>query len=126
MNKALWTAQLIAGLFFLYTGVLHFIVPEGLPDAFAWMYDLSDTLHIVTGVAEILGGLGLILPAVTRIQPQLVPLAAAGLALLMAGAVVYHLGRGEYQNVVSNVLWIVVTGFIAWGRQTRVPITPRA
>ncbi len=126
MNKALWTAQVLAGLFFLYTGVLHFIVPEGLPDSFSWMYDLSDTMHLITGVAEILGGLGLILPAVTRIQPQLVPMAAAGLALLMAGAVVYHIGRGEYQNVVSNVLWIVVTGFIAWGRQTRIPIAPRA
>jgi len=126
VNKALWTAQVLAGLFFLYTGVLHFIVPEGLPATFEWMYDLSDTLHYVTGAAEILGGLGLLLPAFTRIQPQLVPMAAVGLALLMVGAVIYHLGRDEAQNVVSNVLWIVVTGFIAYGRWKVVPIEPKA
>lgn len=125
MNKALWVAQLLAGLFFLFVGALHFMVPEGLPSTFEWMYELSDTLHYVSGIAEILGGLGLILPAVTRIQPQLVPLAASGLALVMLGAVIYHLGRGEAVNVVSNVLWIIVTGFIAYGRWKLVPIEPK-
>ncbi len=126
MNKALWTIQVVAGVFFLYTGVLHFIVPEGLPSTFSWMYDLSDTLHFITGAAEILGGLGLLLPAFTRIQPQLVPLAAAGLALVMVGAVIYHAGRGELQNVFTNVLWFAATGFVAYGRWRRHPIEAKA
>lgn len=125
MNKGLWAAQILMGIFFIYVGVLHFIVPEGLPDAFSWMYDLSDTLHWISGTAEILGGLGLILPAVTGIMPQLVPLAAEGLIVVMVGAVIYHLARGEFQNVVSNLLWIAVGAFIAWGRTKRHPLPAR-
>ncbi|MDH3307977.1 MAG: DoxX family protein [Acidimicrobiia bacterium] len=125
MNKALWVAQILAGIFFLYVGVLHFIVPEGLPSTFSWMYDLSDVMHYISGTLEILGGLGLILPAVTRIQPQLVPVAAGGLALLMLSAVIFHIGRGEYGNVGSNVLWIIVTAFIAYGRTKVAPLQPR-
>lgn len=126
MNKALWTAQIVGGIFFLYVGVMHFIVPEGMPETFAWMYDLSDTLHYISGTAEILGGLGLILPAATRIMPQLTVYAAEGLALVMVGAVIYHIGRGEAFNIVSNVLWIAVMVFIAWGRYKAYPIQPKA
>lgn len=125
MNKALWTAQIVGAVFFVYTGVLHFIVPEGLPGPFEWMYDLSETMHYITGAAEILGGLGLVLPAVTRIQPRLVPMAAGGLVLLMVGAVVFHIGREEYSNVGSNVLWILVMVFVAYGRGKALPIEPR-
>lgn len=125
MNKVLWVLQIFAGLFFLGVGVSHFIVPDGLPAFMEWMYDLSDTLHLVSGTAEILGGLGLILPAVTRIQPQLVPLAAIGLAIVMASAVVWHINREEYQQVGSNVVWVVIMLFIAWGRGKAYPIAPK-
>jgi uncharacterized membrane protein len=125
MNKVLWVLQIFAGLFFVGVGVSHFIVPEGLPVFMEWMYDLDDTLHLVSGTAEILGGLGLILPAVTRIQPRLVPLAAVGLAIVMAGAVMWHIGREEYQNVGTNVVWVVILLFIAWGRGKVHPITPK-
>jgi uncharacterized membrane protein len=126
MNRLLWIAQIVAGIFFVFVGITHFLVPDGLPDMLSWMYDLSPAMHAVTGTAEILGGLGLILPAVTGIMPQLVPLAAAGLAVLMIGAVIYHVGRGEIANVGSNLLWIIVTGFIAWGRSKRHPIAARS
>lgn len=124
MNIALWIAQFVAGIFFVVFGALHFVLPEGLPAPMAWMYDLSPTLHLVSGIAEILGGLGLILPAVTRIMPQLVPLAAAGLVLVMVGAIAFHLNRGEYQQLPGNVLWLALTAFIAWGRRA-YPIAER-
>ena len=82
---------------------MHFIVPPGLPAQMAWMYDLPTWLHFVSGIAEILGGLGLILPAVTRVQTKLVPLAELGLTLVMIGAVIYHTRRGEYQNIGLNL-----------------------
>lgn len=125
MNRLLWVAQIVTGLFFILVGINHFVVPEGLPDMLSWMYDLSPAMHTLTGVAEILGGLGLILPAVTRKMPWLVPIAAIGLGLLMVGAIIYHVGRGEYSNIASNVLWVAVLGFIAYGRSKRYPIQPR-
>ena len=42
----------------------------------------------IIGVAEVLGGFGLILPGITRIQRRLTPIAAAGLASIMFGAVI--------------------------------------
>lgn len=126
-DKVLWVLQWLVGLYFITFGVLHLIVPEGLPGPISWMYDLSDTLHLVTGVAEILGGLGLILPALTRIIPILTPLAALGLAVVMLGAVVWHAGRrGEIQNVVVNLVNVVVLGYLAYGRWRLAPIEPRS
>lgn len=122
-HKVLWVLQVLLGIQFVAVGILHFVVPEGLPSTLEWMYDLSDTLHVVSGVAEILGGLGLILPAATRILPQLTVLAATGLLLVMVGAVIYHLGRDELTNVVGNVILAVLLGYVAYGRWRREPIT---
>ncbi|HSM46025.1 MAG TPA: DoxX family protein, partial [Acidimicrobiia bacterium] len=110
-NKVLWVLQWVVGSYFIVFGIMHFVVPEGLPDPLSWMYDLSDTLHVVAGVAEILGGLGLILPAVTRIFPTLTPLAALGLLIVMAGAVIWHVDRGELQNVAINIFNVVVLAY---------------
>lgn len=126
MNRALWIVQILLGVYFVAVGVMHFIVPEGLPDQMAWMYDLSTGLHVVSGAAEILGGLGLILPAVTGIRTELVPLAAVGLALVMVGAIIYHVGRSETQNILFNVVLIVVLGFVAYGRSVLHPHTSTA
>lgn len=126
MNKVLWVLQVVFGLYFVAVGISHFIVPDGLPAMMKWMYDLSDTLHRASGTAEILGGLGLILPAVTRVQPRLVPLAALGLAIVMAGAAVFHFGREEYQQIGTNLFVLVIMLIIAWGRGKAHPIAPKA
>ena len=124
-NTVLWVLQWLFGVYFIAIGILHFIVPEGMPAPMEWMYDLSDTLHVVVGIAEVLGGLGLILPSITRIQPQLTVYAAVGLLLVMVGAVVYHLDRGESQSVVTNVFIGAVMAFVAYGRWNLAPIPPR-
>ena len=126
MNIFLWILQIILGLYFFAIGIMHFIIPPGLPSAMAWMYELSPSLHYISGIAEILGGLGLILPAVTRIQTRLVPLAALGLSLVMVGAIVYHATRGEFQNIGFNVLLLAATAFVAYGRWKLVPQEDRS
>ncbi len=125
MNIALWILQILFGLYFFVIGVIHFIVPPGLPAPMVWMYDLSPWLHWFSGTVEILGGLGLILPGIFRIQTRLVPLAATGLALVMVGAVIYHVMRGEIQNVVTNLILIAIMAFIAYGRTKLAPLSDR-
>ena len=121
-NRTLWILQGVFGVYFLAIGIMHFIIPEGLPATMSWMYDLSDELHLASGVAEILGGLGLILPGLTKIRPELTTYAAIGLALVMVGAVIYHLGQeDQMQNVVFNVVLILIMGWIAYGR-TKTPL----
>lgn len=122
MHTRLWAAQIVVGLFFIVIGVLHLVVPDNLPGQLEWMYDLSENLHYLTGVAEILGGLGLILPGLTRRWTWLTPLAATGLILLMAGAIVWHLGREEFTNVATNVILVLALSFIAYGRWRAHPL----
>lgn len=124
-NILLWVLQWLFGVYFVIVGVMHFIVPDGLPGPMEWMYDLDDTIHIIVGIAEILGGLGLILPSVTRIQPQLTVWAAGGLVLVMAGAVIYHAGRGEGASLGQNILIGALLAFVAYGRWKLYPIPPR-
>lgn len=125
MNIFLWILQIALGLYFIAIGVMHFILPPGLPTTMAWMYELTPTLHYISGTAEILGGLGLILPGVTRIQTRLVPLAALGLSLVMLGAIVYHAIRGEFQNIGLNVILLATTAFVAYGRWKLKPLEDR-
>ena len=125
MNIILWVLQILFGLYFFAVGVMHFIIPPGLPAMMSWMYDLSPALHTISGIAEILGGVGLILPGLLRIQTRLVPLAAAGLAVVMVGAAVYHVLRGEFVNIGLNLLNAAVLAFVAYGRWKLEPLADR-
>lgn len=124
-NRVLWALQWIFGLYFIAIGVMHFVLPEGLPAQLDWMYDLDDTIHLISGTAEILGGLGLILPGLIRIQPMLTPIAALGLLVIMVAAMVWHLGREEYVNIGLNIVNAVALAYIAYGRARLEPIAPR-
>lgn len=124
-NKILWVLQWIFGVYFIAIGVMHFIVPEGLPDLMSWMYELSDNLHTVAGIAEILGGIGLILPSLTGSRPVLTVWAAIGLMGLMLGAIIWHIGREEFANIGVNVVNLLVLGYIAYGRSRLAPIAPK-
>jgi uncharacterized membrane protein len=116
VHRTAWVLQIVLGVYFVAIGVMHFIVPDGLPDQLDWMYELPTWLHYVSGAAEIAGGLGLILPGLTRIRPELVPAAAAGLVIVMLGAAVWHLPRGEMQNLVTNLLLAALLAFVAYVR----------
>jgi uncharacterized membrane protein len=126
MNILLWILQIVFGVYFIFIGVAHFIIPPNLPPPMHWMYELPFWLHVISGSAEILGGLGLILPGVTKIQTRLTPLAAAGLTLVMIGAMVYHLPRGEVQNIITNLVLAAIMAFIAYGRWKLSPLKDRS
>jgi uncharacterized membrane protein YphA (DoxX/SURF4 family) len=126
MNIVLWVLQVGLGVFFLFTGIQHFILPPGLPAPMAWMYDLPAGLHYFSGTAEILSALGLILPGLTRIQTRLTPLAAAGLVVVMLGAAAWHFPRGEYQNIFMNLVIAALAAFLAYARWRLVPLKDRA
>ena len=125
-NRGLWVLQVILGVYFVLVGIMHFAIPEGLPATMAWMYELSDGLHAVSGAAEILGGLGLILPGLTKIQPNLTVLAAFGLVIVMLGAAVWHIGRGETANIGMNLLVAALLFYVGYQRWKVTPLTGRA
>ena len=126
MNKLLWFLQVVVGAYFILIGAMHFVVPPGLPATMSWMYDLPQSIHYVSGAAEILGGLGLILPGLLCTQVGLTPLAALGLLLVMAAASVWHVTRGEYVNVVLAVALGSIAAFIAYARWRLRPLNSRS
>ena len=77
------------------------------------------------GISELLGGIGLLLPALLRIKPVLTPLAALGLFTVMVFALVYHITKGEYESLGMNVILGAIAFFIAWGRYKKVPIAEK-
>lgn len=118
MNLALWIAAALLALAFLATGLLKITQPKEklAASGLGWTEDFSPVAIKAIGVAEVLGAIGLILPAVLDVAPVLVPVAAAGLALVMVGAAITHLRRKETQMVAVNVVLLVLAVFVAWGR----------
>ena len=126
MNILLWVLQIILGVYFLFTGIIHFIIPPGLPAPMAWMYELPKGLHVFSGIAEILAGLGLILPGLTKIQTKLTSLAALGLVFVMIGAAIWHLTRNEPANIGMNLVLAVLSGFVAYARWKIRPLKTKS
>lgn len=80
----------------------------------------------IAGVAEVLGTVGLIAPAATRILPRLTPIAASGLVVTMIGATITNIIIGEYALVAQTVLIGALAGFVAWARFGHYAIAPKA
>jgi hypothetical protein len=127
INIGLWIVQGLLALTFAGTGVWKLATP--IPDLAAkmpWMGQVSPTFLYATAVFDLLGGLGVLLPAVTRIKPGLTVPAALGCVALQASAVVFHFSRGEAAKTPFNLLLVALSLFVAWGRRSRAPIPPRA
>ena len=91
----------------------------------AWVGRMPGGLVKFIGLAELAGGLGLILPAATRIKPMLTPLAAVGLVTVMVLAAGHHAVNGELAATPTNLILAALAGFIAFGRTRLAPISPR-
>jgi DoxX-like protein len=114
MKIAVWIASALLALFFLLVGGAKAFAPwEGLAAA---SMGVPVILLKIAGIAEILGAIGLILPEATGILPVLTPLAATGLALIMVGALVFHIRRNERPNIVVAIVLIALTTFVAVAR----------
>ena len=119
MNIALWIVQVLLGALFVFAGAMKFIMPvEEMTKQMPSMPGLF--LHFI-GVCELLGGLGLVLPAVFRVAVGLVPLAAAGLAVIMMGATVISLKIGPPAGALIPLVVGLLAVFVAWGRWRAVP-----
>jgi uncharacterized membrane protein len=117
MNVALWILQGVLAAFFLMAGVMKSTMPrERLIASLPWVEDFSTPAVRFIGGAELLGALGLILPAVTGIAPILTPIAASALAVVMVLAGFTHYRRREPSAGAFNAVVFVVAAMIAWGR----------
>src|SRR5690348_300931 len=90
-TRLLWTAQGFLAVVFLFTGGMKLLAPAAM---LAGPVALPIAFLRFIGAAEALGAIGLVAPGIFRIHTELTPLAATGLAMIMAGATVITLEGG--------------------------------
>ncbi|MBZ5521929.1 MAG: DoxX family protein [Acidobacteriia bacterium] len=118
INYTLWALQGLLALLFLFAGVTKLIMK---------MEPVAQQMHMPVlflrfiGVAETLGGLGLILPWLLRIRQGLTPLAAALLVIIMIGAVVVTLQTGTAVQAIFPLVSGILLAFVAYGRWKLAP-----
>lgn len=117
MNTALWIAQILLAVAFAGGGVLKLTKSkEELQPRMAYVEDFSAGTIRFIGAAELAAAIGLILPWALGIAEVLTPLAATGLVIVMAAAIVVHLRRKELQAIPLNIVLGGLALFVAVGR----------
>ena len=119
MSNALWIVAGLLAAVFLFAGSNKLLIPqEKLAKApgGGWVLDFSSGFVKALGAVEILGAIGLILPALLDIAPILVPVAAVGLALVMTGAAIVEFRRHEFTHALLNLTYLALAAFVAVGR----------
>jgi len=118
MNIALWIVQILLALLFLFAGGTKLLLPietltaMGPPNQVI----LPGLLLRFIGVCEVLGALGLVLPGLLHIRPKLTPLAAAGLLIIMIGAIIVTIMGPGVGAAVPPLVVGLLCAFVAYGR----------
>ena len=122
LNIALWVAQGLISLTLIWAGYAKLFQPIAeTAQMLPWALENPGLLKF-TGMADLLGGIGIVLPAALRIQPKLTVFAAYGILALMIAASVFHISRGEASLIGMNIFFFILAGFIVWGRTKKAPI----
>lgn len=114
MNIALWIVASLLAIMFFMAGLMKATQPKDkIAQNLPWANDFSAGTVKMIGVLEVLGALGLILPPIFNIATILTPLAATGLAITMLLAIFVHARRKENQAIVTNVVLLALSLFVA-------------
>lgn len=127
VNISIWIAQVLGAALFILPGLMKTTMP--IPELAAimpWAGEYSGAFVRFVGLVDIAGGLGLLLPSLTRIMPRLTVIAAAACVLLQVIAIGFHAMRGEFEALPVNLIYIALALFVLWGRSRKAPIAPRS
>jgi hypothetical protein len=127
LSAALWLVQTLLGVLFTATGLWKLFTPlPQLATMIPWTGQVSPTFLYFIALVDLFGGVGILVPALARIKPELTVLAALGCALLQLCAIVFHVARGEAAVTPFNFVLCALALFVAWGRRYKAPVLPRA
>jgi len=124
MNILLWVLQVLLALAFLAHGWLLISPPASMVEQMN--ASLPRWFQLFIGISEVLAAIGLTLPGFTRVQPWLVPCAAAGIMFVMISATVFHATRGEMSSAATTLVLLAIATFVAYQRWRVRPIAARA
>ena len=123
MNRWLWVLQVLLAAAFLAHGLMFLFPPASIVEQMN--ASLPRWFQLFLGVSEVAAAVGLTLPGITRVQPQLVPAAAMGIMLVMIGATIFHLLRAEWSSAVITLVLLLMATYVAYMRWRTVPIEAR-
>ena len=123
---SLWVAQIAVFILFCVAGYMKLTMPVAeIAKMWPWTGQVPEGFLRFIAVVDFAGGIGVLVPAATRILPGLSVLAALGCSLLQALAIGFHAWRGELSSTPFNFFLLALCGFVLWGRSKVAPISPR-
>jgi uncharacterized membrane protein YphA (DoxX/SURF4 family) len=126
LNAFLWITQTLLAVMFCAAGFMKIAMPiPELSKAMPWTGQLPELFVRTMGVVDLAGGLGVLLPALTRIKSHLTAVAALCCVILQICAAIFHLTRGEVAMLPLNLVLLTMSLFVFWGRRKGVPIASR-
>ncbi|TCP28683.1 DoxX-like protein [Tenacibaculum skagerrakense] len=125
LNVLLWISQGLIALTLIWAAYAKLLQPiEETAKMLPWALD-NPKLLTFTGIIDLLGGIGIILPAALKTQPKLSVYAAYGTIALMIAASIFHISRGESSLIGMNIFFLILAMFVVWGRTKKAPILPK-
>ncbi|WP_219893045.1 DoxX family protein [Aquisediminimonas profunda] len=123
---SVWLAQIMIAVPFTGIAIMKLTKPlvelaAGVP----WALEYPIMVRVM-GAIDLLGAIGMVLPALTRLLPGLTVWAAIGCVALMVCAIIFHLTRGEAWATSINMIYLLLAAYVWWGRAKRFPIVPRS
>jgi putative oxidoreductase len=125
LHIGLWVAQGLLAVAFGMAGWMKLTATLAQLRAMPWVNGAMGDYVRLIGAVELVAAIGLILPAATRILPELTTLAALGLTIVMALASLTHVVRGEFQALPITLVLGSVATLVAWGRARKAQIPAR-
>lgn len=124
MNLMLWILAFLLAAIFAGAGAVKLVTARDQQiDRTPYVEDFPQVVIRGIGVLEILGAIGLLLPALTGVATVLVPLAGAGLAITMVFAALVHTQRGDgIAAAMPSILLAIASAFFAWSRFGPYPL----
>ncbi|GAA4849601.1 DoxX family protein [Luteimicrobium xylanilyticum] len=125
MDVAVWVVTGVLATVFAFAGANKIVMARdkllAAPGG-GWVGDFDQGFVKTLGGLEVLGAVGLVLPGLVGVATSLVPAAAVGLGLVMVGAAIVEVRRGEPAHALLNLLYLALAVFVVWGRLGPAPL----
>lgn len=126
-NIGLWIAAIVLALLYFSGIYFHLLIDpaEAAKMGAVWMSEYPAWFSNSIGIIEIIGVVGLLVPAALRIKPHLSVWAAWGLLAIQPLAIAFHVMRGEFEPLPFNFILVILAILVIWGRTKKAVILPK-
>jgi uncharacterized membrane protein YphA (DoxX/SURF4 family) len=107
MDVVAWVLRVIVGVVFVLHGLLFAWPPARVRDRIRAEMPITPLLVRLLGIAELLGGLALVVLPAADVAIPLAYAAAAGIAIVLIGATVLHARKREALTATGTLLLLI-------------------